>query len=70
MEKRMNELEKLKSLLSHWQEHNDEHAETYRDWSKKTADLGNKELADILGDLHKRTKELNELFEKARMKIT
>jgi len=66
----MNELEKLKSLLHHWQEHNDEHAETYRDWARKTASLGNKELSLILESLYTQTKELSELFEKARKKIT
>ena len=66
----MNELEQLKRLLHHWQEHNDEHAETYRDWAKKAASLGHKELSGILENLYKQTKELSGLFEKARKKIT
>ena len=36
----MNELEKLKRLPHHWQEHNDEHAEAYRDWAEKAVSLG------------------------------
>ncbi|HXX57564.1 MAG TPA: hypothetical protein VEI96_06150 [Thermodesulfovibrionales bacterium] len=65
----MNEFEKLKRLLDHWQEHNDEHAETYKDWAEKAASFGNKELSGILESLHKQTKELSALFEKARKKI-
>jgi hypothetical protein len=58
----MNELEKLKKLLHHWIEHNDEHAETYLDWSKKASSLGNKELSSILEKISVESKKLNELF--------
>lgn len=61
----MSELEKLKKLLHHWLEHNDEHAEVYREWAEKTANLGNRELSEILLRLYNETKKMNELFEKA-----
>lgn len=65
----MDELKKLKHLLYHWREHNDEHAETYRQWAEKAASLGNNELSNILGQLYHQTKKMNELFEEAIKKI-
>ena len=61
----MNDLEKLKRLLHHWMEHNDEHAEIYRDWADKASSLGNEKLSEILGKLFHETKKLNDLFDEA-----
>ncbi|HAM49439.1 MAG TPA: hypothetical protein DCP92_01590 [Nitrospiraceae bacterium] len=65
----MNELEKLKKLLHHWSEHNEEHAETYRDWAKKTHALGHIDLSEILETLYRETKKLTGLLEEAQKKI-
>ncbi|MCX8030307.1 MAG: hypothetical protein N3A59_01835 [Thermodesulfovibrionales bacterium] len=65
----MNELAKLNKLLHHWMEHNDEHADTYKEWSEKASSLGKKELADILLQLYSETKKLNFLFKKAIDKL-
>ena len=40
----MNEIEKLRILIPHWMQHNDEHAEEYQRWAEKTAEAS----ADIL----------------------
>lgn len=61
----MDEFEKLKTLLHHWMEHNDEHAQIYRDWAEKASSLGNQELSEILSRLSDETEKLNRLFEKA-----
>jgi hypothetical protein len=61
----MDEIEKLRKLLHHWMEHNDEHAETYLDWSKKASSLGNTDLSNILKQISIESKKLNELFIKA-----
>ena len=61
----MNEHEKLKHLLHHWMEHNQEHAEVYREWAEKLSSSGNMELSKILSKLHQETQKLNELFEAA-----
>lgn len=61
----MDEIERLKKLLHHWQEHNDEHAEVYREWAEKTANLGNHELSGILLRLYNEAKKMNGLFEEA-----
>jgi hypothetical protein len=61
----MDEIEKLRKLLHHWMEHNDEHTETYLDWSKKASSLGNTDLSNILKQISIESKKLNELFIKA-----
>ncbi|MEW6416702.1 MAG: hypothetical protein AB1480_01080 [Nitrospirota bacterium] len=52
----MDELEKLKMLLHHQMEHNNEHAAIYRDWAEKASSLGNNELSRILDLLYHETK--------------
>ncbi len=61
----MDELEKIKRLLQHWMEHNNEHVRIYRDWAEKAASLGNEELSKILIGLSDETKKLDRLFEEA-----
>jgi rubrerythrin len=61
----MDELARLGKLLQHWMEHNDEHAETYRDWAEKASSLGNEDLSKVLNSLHDQTKRLKDLFDEA-----
>ncbi len=61
----MNELEKLKRLLRHWMQHNDEHAEVYMDWAEKASSLGKEELSEVLSSLYHETRKLDGLFEEA-----
>jgi hypothetical protein len=65
----MDEFGKLKILLKHWIEHNDEHAEVYKDWAKKAMFLGNEEVSKILEMLYQETGRLNRLIEKAIEKL-
>ncbi len=65
----MNDQEKLKKLLLHWKEHNDEHAEVYREWAGKAESSGEKELSIALRKLAEETKKLDGLFEEALKKI-
>ncbi len=65
----MDDLEKLKKLLHHWMEHNDEHAGVYREWAEKTSSLGRNEVSEILDRLYAETKKLNRLFEEALKKL-
>jgi hypothetical protein len=64
----MEDIEKLRRLLHHWMEHNDEHAKTYRDWAEKTSTI-NGELSGVLNQLYLETKKLKGLFEDAIKKI-
>ncbi|MEC4684148.1 MAG: hypothetical protein VST71_00225 [Nitrospirota bacterium] len=65
----MDNLEKLKKLLHHWMEHNDEHARVYREWAEKTSALDKEEVSGILDRLYLETKKLNGLFEEALKKL-
>jgi hypothetical protein len=65
----MDELEKLKTLIPHWMEHNDEHAETYKNWAEKMSSSEKSELSEILMRLHQETRTLRELFEEAMRRI-
>jgi len=40
-----NELAKLRILLPHWIEHNEEHAERFREWAGKAREMGLEEVA-------------------------
>lgn len=44
----MNELEKLRVLLPHWIEHNEEHAAEFRQWAKRAGEAG----PDIVAAAH------------------
>jgi hypothetical protein len=63
--KNMDEFKKLKLLLCYWREHNNEHAQDYRDWAEKVSALGNRELSGILNNLSDEAKRLDRLFEEA-----
>ena len=59
----MEEVKKLKVLVKHWREHNDEHADTYDSWAQKMHIAGNDEAERILKEISVRTKEVIPLFE-------
>ncbi len=65
----MTESDKLKKLLEHWAEHNEEHAKTYLEWAEKAGDSGDKELSSILKEIAENTKKMDGLFEKAKKAI-
>ncbi len=44
----MNELEKLRVLLPHWIEHNEEHVAEFRQWAKRAGEAS----ADIIAAAH------------------
>ncbi len=61
----MSERDKLRHLLHHWMEHNQEHAEVYGEWAEKVSASGDRELSTILSRLRHETEKLNTLFEEA-----
>ncbi len=61
----MDDLQKLRHLIGHWKEHNEEHANTYLEWSEKMKAAGKGELAGVLKELADSTARLGRLFEKA-----
>jgi hypothetical protein len=61
----MDDKEKLKHLLGHWIEHNQEHVRTYREWAEKAGLFGNQELSRVLDEIAEGTERAEELFKKA-----
>ncbi|RJQ39987.1 MAG: hypothetical protein C4550_04220 [Nitrospiraceae bacterium] len=65
----MKESEKLRHLLEHWAEHNEEHAKTYLEWAEKASASGDNELSSILKEIAESTKRMDGLFEKAMQAV-
>jgi hypothetical protein len=59
----MNEVEKLRILIPHWMEHNDEHAEEYRRWAGEVAEVG-AELIEAVEALKRVNQALVAVLEK------
>ncbi|NOZ25751.1 MAG: hypothetical protein GXO94_06660 [Nitrospirae bacterium] len=66
----MNEIEKLRRLLHHWMEHNDEHANVYRQWAGKARSFGRADVSAVLERLEQETRSLNRLLEEALEKLS
>ena len=62
----MNDIEKLRHLIEHWSEHNQEHAKTYQEWAGRAGALGKDKLAGILNEIADRTVQMDELFKEAQ----
>ncbi|MCK4245334.1 MAG: hypothetical protein KAX20_06895 [Candidatus Omnitrophica bacterium] len=65
----LSEREKLGRLLEYWIKHNEDHAKTYLEWSKKVDSEGLKDVVSLLGEASKITMSINELLRKAIKKI-
>jgi hypothetical protein len=44
----MTDMEKLRALLPHWMEHNDEHAAEYERWAETAAAAGERQAAESI----------------------
>lgn len=62
----MNDIEKLRHLIEHWSEHNQDHVKTYQEWADKAGALGKDKLAETLNQIADRTVQLEALFKEAR----
>jgi len=56
------DIEKLKHLATHWEEHNREHVETYRMWANKMKESGEPEVTRVLEEIVDRSSDLDRLF--------
>ncbi len=65
----MTDLEKLKHLLEHWIEHNDDHVKIYNEWAGRAESLGKKELSGLLTQITEESRKLKDLFKKALTNI-
>lgn len=54
------DLAKLRILLPHWIEHNDEHAKSFREWAGKAREMGLGEVTRRIEEAVERMKGCNE----------
>ena len=52
-------------LLEHWVKHNDDHADTYRDWAAKAKDDHMDQVALLLEEAAEMTLKISEKFQDA-----
>ena len=57
--------EKMIKLLEHWIKHNDDHAQTYRDWAQKAKEKKKNKAAAMLEDAAEMTLSISKKFELA-----
>lgn len=55
----------LAKLLSHWVDHNTEHAEGYAEWAHKAEHCGHEDVADEIEEAIELTKNANEALRRA-----
>jgi hypothetical protein len=65
----MPEMEKLGKLLEYWIRHNEEHAKTYLEWSKKTVIDDLKDVVSLLEEASDTTLYINRLLKDALKKL-
>ena len=61
--------EKLIKLLDHWVKHNEDHADTYKDWAEKAKDNELTEIGELLEEVHDLTLQINDKFRQAAAKV-
>ena len=57
--------QKMVKLLDHWVKHNNDHAQTYRDWAEKANRNKLLEVESLLNDAAEMTLQINEKFRAA-----
>ena len=62
---KMNDTEKLKILLPHWMEHNEEHAASFESWAKTMRSIGREDVAVALEKISREARTLQHLFQEA-----
>lgn len=66
----MTDIDKLRTLLEHWAEHNHEHAHAYLQWAERASAAGNAALAGLLREIADETKKIDSHFEKAKKSVS
>ena len=55
--------EKMIKLLEHWIKHNEDHADSYRDWAQKAQANGMPDAGELLGEVAEMTASITGKFE-------
>ncbi len=61
----MNEVDKLRALLPHWLEHNEEHAVDFARWAATVEEAGQREAATQIRSAIERMEQANEALRAA-----
>ena len=61
----MTEMEKLRALLPHWMEHNDEHAAEYERWAAKARLAGHDQVAEWIRSVAQQMVQSNRPLQQA-----
>jgi len=65
----LSDREKLERLLEYWINHNEEHVNSYLEWSKKAITLEINEVAQLLNEAASTALSVNRLFQEALEKL-
>lgn len=57
--------ERMIKLLEHWQKHNNDHAQTYMDWTEKAKANDLPQIAELLQEVNDLTLDINDRLKKA-----
>ncbi len=63
------DFKKLNILLSHWVDHNEDHAKDFSEWSEKAIAMGKEETGKAIGEAVKYIKKANEFLAIAKEKM-
>lgn len=61
----MNDVEKLRALLPHWMEHNQEHAGEFETWAKKAVAAGHATAAQTIRRAAEAMQQVNDALQSA-----
>ncbi len=65
----INEKDKLKTLLSYWVEHNEEHSGEFKEWAEKAREMGEAEVADEIMQAVENMDRVSEILSKTLKRL-
>ena len=65
----MEEKNKLKTLLSYWVEHNEEHSGEFREWAEKAREMGEADVADEIMQAVGHMDKVSEILSKTMKRL-
>jgi len=65
----MEEKNKLKTLLSYWIEHNEEHSGEFREWAEKAKEMGEADVADEIMQAVGHMDKVSEILSKTMKRL-
>jgi len=63
------ESNKLKTLLSYWVEHNEEHSGEFREWAEKAKEMGEADVADEIMQAVGHMDKVSEILSKTMKRL-